>query len=236
MPAAPEYCPVSIAASVVCERWNLLILREMLAGARGFNEIHRGLPGLSRTLLSARLRTLQQAGLITTVAEDGTGRQGYTLTPKGADLHGVVLALGTWSVRWSFPEPTDDQLDPNLLLWRMRSGIARDQLPDRRVTVELTFDQDPKPVLGWLVLSGDDSSVCTRHPLFDVDIHAHAPSRIWHELWYGHLGWRDAIEGGELKLTGEAELLAGFPTWFQLSPFAGNVAERTAGGAHHGTA
>jgi DNA-binding HxlR family transcriptional regulator len=204
------------------------ILREMLAGARGFNEIHRGLPGLSRTLLSTRLRTLRQAGLIATVARDGSGRSGYELTPMGADLRGVLLELGTWSVRWNFPPPTDDQLDPYLLLWRMGSALVTDRLPDRRVTVELTFDQDPKPVLGWLVLSGADSSTCTRHPLFTVDVHARASSRIWHELWYGHRGWRESLERGELELSGDAELLAGFTSWFHLSAFADHVAEQRA--------
>jgi hypothetical protein len=148
----------------------------------------------------------------------------------------MLMELGTWSVRWNFPEPTDDQLDPHLLLWRMSSGLATDQLPNRRVTVELTFDQEPKPVLGWLVLSGDDSSACTRHPLFPVDVHARARSRTWHELWYGHRGWRDTLASGELQLAGDAELLAGFPSWFQLSAFAGHVAEQRAAGAqHHGT-
>jgi DNA-binding HxlR family transcriptional regulator len=222
---AVEYCPVSMAASVVCERWNIHILREMLAGARGFNDIHRGLPGLSRTLLSHRLRTLQQAGVVATAAADGSGRQGYELTDKGADLRGLVMELGAWSVRWSFPEPTDDQLDPHLLLWRMQSGLVRENLPDRRVTVEVTFDQQPHPVLGWLVLCGDDSSACIRHPMFTVDVHARASSRIWHELWYGHRTWRQALATNDLVLTGDATLSADFPSWFTLSAFAGRVAE-----------
>jgi DNA-binding HxlR family transcriptional regulator len=228
---AAEYCPVSMAASVVCERWNILILREMLAGARGFNDIHRGLPGLSRTLLSHRLRTLQHAGVVVTAAADGSGRQGYELTDKGADLRGLVMELGAWSVRWSFPRPTDDQLDPHLLLWRMQSGLVRENLPDRRVTVEVIFDQQPHPVLGWLVLCGDDSSACIRHPMFAVDVHARANSIVWHELWYGHRTWRQVLDSNDLVLTGDAKLLADFPGWFTLSAFAGRVSEVHSAGA-----
>ena len=140
MAHAPEYCPVSIGVAVVSERWNLLILRELLAGPRGFNDIHRGLPGLSRTLLSQRLRTLQHSELVAPVADDGSGTAGYQLTPMGADLRGVLAELGAWSVRWCFPEPSDDQLDPHLLLWRMRQGLVADTLPARRVVVEFVFE------------------------------------------------------------------------------------------------
>jgi DNA-binding HxlR family transcriptional regulator len=225
-PTNGEYCPVATAASVVGERWNLLLLRELMSGARGFNDIHRGLPGLSRTLLSQRLRTLQHAGLVHPAAADGSSKEGYVLTPKGADLSSVVLELGAWSVRWGFPEPTEDQFDPHLLLWRMRGGIAVENLPDRRVAVELTFDQQPHPIRGWLVLAGEDSSACTQHPMFQVDMYARATSRAWHELWYGHRTWCDVLGSEDLVLTGEADLVVGFPSWFRLSPFARQVAER----------
>jgi DNA-binding HxlR family transcriptional regulator len=221
-----EYCPVSLATEVVGERWTLLILRELFSGSRGFNDIHRGLPGLSRTLLSQRLRTLGHQGLIESVAGDGSGSQGYRLTAKGAALRPVLIGLGEWSVQWCFPAPTDEQLDPQLVLWRLRSGLVQENLPDRRVAVELTVDQERGPVRGWLVLDGEHSSYCTRDPLFPVDVHAGASSRVWHELWFGHRGWRAAREAGDLELSGEAELLSAFPTWFRRSEFADQVARR----------
>lgn len=227
---APEYCPVSIGVSAVGERWNLLILRELLAGPRGFNDIHRGLPGLSRTLLSQRLRTLQRSELVAPVAHDGSGSAGYQLTPMGADLRGVLSELGAWSVRWCFHAPVDDQLDPHLLLWRMRQGLVADNLPARRAVVELVFEQDPVPERGWLILDGEDSSACTRDPRFEVDLYARAASTTWHELWHGHRNWRDVLERDELQLTGDATLASSFPDWFALSAFAGLVHEhRTRG-------
>jgi DNA-binding HxlR family transcriptional regulator len=218
MPAKPEYCPVSIAASVVAERWNLLIVREVLAGSGRFNDIHRGLPGLSRTLLSQRLRQLQRAGLVS--AGDGT----YHLTEAGAALEPVLQVLGQWAVRWCFPRPQDDQLNPQLLMWRMRAGLAHDQLPDRRVVVQLDFLGD-RPERGWLILDREDSSVCNRDPLFGIDAYAAADSRAWHEIWHGHRNMRDAMDAGDLLLSGETELVERFVSWFRLGRFAEQVAD-----------
>lgn len=225
MPAPPEYCPVSMGAEIVAERWNLLIIRELLTGARRFNDIHRGLPGLSRTLLSQRLRTLRGHGLITAAADP---TDGYQLTDAGRDLSTVLEALGSWSVRWRFPEPDGAQLNPHLLMWRMRGGLAHDRLPPRRVVIEFTFTDDAgdRPERVWLIADGEDSSVCTRDPLFDIDVFATASSRVWHEIWYGRRSVRESISGGTVRLSGEKHLVAGFVDWFGLSPFAGQVAGR----------
>lgn len=230
MPGPPEYCPVSMGAEIVGERWNLLIIRELLTGARRFNEIHRGLPGLSRTLLSRRLRSLQEFGLIRAV--DGIEGGGYQLTDAGEDLGPVLKALGSWSVRWRFPAPVQDQLNPHLLLWRMRTGLAHDRLPPRRVVIEFSFvgETDDLPERAWLIADGDDSSLCTRDPLFDVDVYASASSLVWHEIWYGRRSLRSSISNGAVQLAGERSLVLGFADWFTLSAFAAEVAD--SGGTH----
>lgn len=219
---------MSMAAAVLCERWNLLIIRELYIGSRGFNDIHRGLPGLSRTLLSQRLRSLRQAGLVMAVADDGSGSQGYMLTDRGADLERVLMEMGSWGVRWSFPEPTDEHLNPHLLMWRMRLGLRAARLPDRRVTAELIFDQSSEQARGWLIIDGAGSSVCTRHPMFAVDIHARARSEVWYAIWYGRRSWSDVFSSGDLTLSGEPDLVQAFPTWFERSDFADEVANRHA--------
>lgn len=225
MPGPPEYCPVSMGAEIVGERWNLLIIRELFTGARRFNEIHRGLPGLSRTLLSQRLRALQTFGLIR--AADEADSSGYELTDAGEDLGPVLKALGSWSVRWRFPAPVQGQLNPHLLLWRMRAGLAHDRLPPRRVVIEFSFigDTDELSERAWLIADGDDSSLCTRDPLFDVDVYATASSLVWHEIWYGRRSLRSSISNGALQLAGERFLVLRFADWFTLSEFAAEVAE-----------
>jgi DNA-binding HxlR family transcriptional regulator len=227
MAATPEYCPVSVAADIVAERWNLLIIREMLTGASRFTDIHRGLPGLSRTLLSQRLRVLQRSGLVEQFAAAESEAAGYQLTEAGADLRGVLGELGVWAVRWRFPEPSDDQLNPHLLLWRMRSGLAHDRMPPRRVVIEFRFE-NARPEYGWLIADGDDSSICARSPLFTVDVYATASSRVWHEIWFGHRSLRESIGNGDVTLSGHKKLTGQFVDWFRLSEFAGEVAARHA--------
>jgi DNA-binding HxlR family transcriptional regulator len=235
MAGMPEYCPVSMGADVVAERWNLLIIRELLTGAQRFNDIHRGLPGLSRTLLSQRLRMLQRCGLVESLPTGGDSScAGYRLTEGGSDLRAVLEALGTWAVRWRFPEPGDDQLNPQLLLWRMRCGVAQERLPARRVVIEIGFEAD-RSERGWLILDGDDSSLCTRDPMFDVDVYANASSRVWHEIWYGHRSLRESIGNREVLLSGDEDLVADFADWFLRSRFAGEVeAQRSAESAASG--
>lgn len=222
---SPEYCPVAMGAEVVAERWNLLIIRELIVGARRFNDIHRGLPGLSRTLLSQRLRMLQRCGLVEPVPDDDPDGIGYRLTEAGTELRPVLEVLGAWAVRWRFPEPSDDQLDPHLLMWRMRSGLAHDRLPARRIVVEFSFENG-RTVRGWLIVDGAASSICARDPMFGVDVYASAPSRVWHEIWYGHRSMRESVRNGDVVLTGAKDLVAGFADWFHLSHFAEEVARR----------
>lgn len=227
MAAPPEYCPVSMGADLIAERWSLLIVREMLTGADRFNDIHRGLPHVSRTLLSQRLQALQRAGLVDRVAETESHSR-YRLTAAGADLVPVLEAIGAWTVKWRFPEPRDDQLNAHLLLWRMRAGLVRERLPKRRVVVEFTFDGTP-PEHGWLLLDGENSSICARPPSFDVDLYARASSTTWHEAWHGHRSIHEAIDEGAIQLLGDVELAARFPEWFTLGRLAGQVAARHCG-------
>src|SRR5215212_10002884 len=89
-----QYCPISRAVEVLGERWSLLIVRDLLTGVTRFNELARGLPRLSRSLLAKRLRQLERTGVIERV--DGE----YVLTVAGKDLHAVVFGLGEWGARW----------------------------------------------------------------------------------------------------------------------------------------
>ena len=63
-PGYGQYCPLSMAAEILCTRWTMLVLRELLEGSTGFNEISRGVPLMSRTLLMSRLRELEEVGLL----------------------------------------------------------------------------------------------------------------------------------------------------------------------------
>ena len=125
-----------MAAEIICSRWTALVLRELLCGTTRFNDIRRGVPRMSPTLLSKRLKELEEAGVIAVRATDRAGVVEYTLTDAGEDLRGVIMSLGVWGQRWVESSISLKNLDPSLLMWDMRRNLVPSSLPDRRCTVK----------------------------------------------------------------------------------------------------
>ncbi|WP_040789703.1 winged helix-turn-helix transcriptional regulator [Nocardia paucivorans] len=224
MSAPAEYCPVSIGAGLLADRWSLLIVREIMVGSHRFNAILRGLPGLSRSLLASRLRHLERHGVVTRIP-GVTGRSHeYRLTESGEDLRELIYALGRWTVRWWFPEPRPDQVDNALLLWRIRAGI-RPGIPNGRITIRFDFT-DGEVRRGWIVATTAETSLCLHDPGFDPDLIVTGSGHTWHKIWYGHQPLTQALTAGAITLTGPTKLTRAFPKWFALSPFAPDTAAR----------
>ena len=214
-----QFCPVAKAAEIFAERWTPLILRELLCGSHRFNELERGLPKISRSLLSQRLRYLEDVGLVERRPTVGARAAEYHLTEAGRDLYDVIVRLGEWSHRWFDPLIDEADLDPSLLMWDMQRRLNLDRLPDRRVVVQVDF-------LGacresrWLLLEPGAPSVCWDPPGFDVDLVVRADTLALHRVWLGHLRFADALRGGLIELDGPRELVRAFPDWLALSLFA----------------
>jgi DNA-binding HxlR family transcriptional regulator len=223
-----QYCPVARAAEIVADRWTPLIVRELLAGVSHFNQIERGLPGISRTLLSARLQSLEDAGVVRRVVGDRPRATEYRLTPAGSDLAGVVDRLGAWGSRWAFGDPRPDELDPVLLLWKMRRRIHLDRLPPGRVVVEFEFAARRRTRL-WLVLKPEGASVCVKPPGFDPDLAVKADLATFYQVWLGRLPLAAAVRGGKVQIDGAPALVRRFPAWLKLSPMAEHVRAGAAG-------
>jgi DNA-binding HxlR family transcriptional regulator len=213
-----QYCPVAKATEILGDRWTLLIVREMLGGASGFNELQRGLPGISRSVLSDRMRTLERAEVI----ERRTGPKGrtleYRLTPSGRDLQPVVQAIGEWGATWSFTEPRADELDPDLLVVWMARHVDRRQLPPKRTVVQFDF-RVPKRRY-WMVLEPDEVSVCLQHPGLEVDLKVTVDTDALYRVYLGRIELAAAIRAGRLTLSGPRSLQRGFGNWFTWSAFA----------------
>ncbi|HEU0114321.1 MAG TPA: winged helix-turn-helix transcriptional regulator [Thermomicrobiales bacterium] len=221
-----QYCPVARAAEVLAQRWTPLIVREVLAGTTRFNELERGLPGISRSLLAQRLRELVGAGILEkTESADGRARE-YRLTPGGRELQRVFDSLGEWGARWAFGEPRPDELDPALLLWFMRRHVRRERLPRRRVVVQFDFHGARRKSL-WLVMDPTDVSVCAHHPGFDVDLLVTADVAALYRVWSGRVATAEAMRSGVIELDGPPALARAFWDWFALSPLAGAVRAAT---------
>lgn len=213
-----EYCPVSIGAKLVGDRWTLLIIRELIAGARGFNQIHRGLPGLNRSVMSQRLRHMERAGLIQRSDTGAVGRPEYVLTDAGEALTPVIIAIGEWTIDWQFSDPRDEDVDVPLLLWRMYQGLDLDALPDRQISIEFRF-LETEPSRGWIHMDPKSSGACVGAPDRDVDVVVCARPKVLYEAWFGFRSFRSAIDDGLIEMSGARYVEREFPSWFKRSYF-----------------
>jgi DNA-binding HxlR family transcriptional regulator len=221
MPGYGQFCPVAVACEIFAERWTPLILRELFQGSRRFSEIRRGMPLISRALLTQRLRHLEDAGVIASVPA-GRGRE-YRLTQAGAEFHVVIEGLGAWGQRWVHGRASAENLDSTLLLWNIRRRLAVDQLPDRRVVVRFEFRGVPPgrgPSIAWLVVSRQDVDLCLKDPGFGVDLVVVAQLRSFIRVWLGDVAFNQAVRAGEIRLEGSRDLVRAFPGWLLLSHFA----------------
>lgn len=207
-----QFCPVAKAMEVLDERWTLLVVRELLAGSTQFNAIRRGVPRMSPALLSKRLRTLVRAGVV--ARTDGGG---YVLTPAGRELEPVVMALGTWGMRW-IGELGDADLDPHLLLWDMHRHIDRTDLPAPRTVVQVRFPDVPGAAgRWWIVATRDEVEVCHDDPGFEVTFELVAPLRSLVQVWRGDVSWSAARD---LEVTPGPHARSRVAALFTTSDFA----------------
>lgn len=214
-----QYCPVASAVEILGDRWTLLIVRDLLTGTRHFNDLERGLPGISRALLSERLRRLQAAGIVEKRATGAGRRTEYSLTAAGRDLQPVILSLTEWGSQWAFGDPRPEQLDPVLMLWWMRGRVRLDQLPQPRVVIQFNF-HGAQTGSYWLLLAADDVSLCLTPPGFEIDVIVSADLESWFRLWLGRLTYAEALRGGQVCVEAAPRLARAFPRWFAWSPAA----------------
>lgn len=209
-----QYCPIVRAIEVVGERWTLLIVRDMLCGTSRFNDLARGLPGISRALLSKRLREMVAADLAT--KDD----DGYHLTPSGEDLRPLVFGLADWGARHAFGDPRPDELEPEVLLWWISGRIDTSDVT-RRAVVQVEIPDHKRKY--WLVIEPGDSSVCYADPGFEVDAVLSGALVDLYRMWLGEIDLLDALRQGRLELHGPRWIVQGLPRWLELSPVADYV-------------
>ena len=207
-----QYCPVSRAVDLLGERWTMLIVRDLLVGTTRFNDLARGLPGLSRSLLTKRLRQLERAGLVDRL--DGE----YHLTEAGEALRPVVFGLGEWSAKWIFGDPQPSELDADLLVWWMHTRIDTTKLPARRTVFRVRFADDPRRY--WIVVDANGPSVCDVDPGFEVDVTITADVATLHRVWLGREPMTQAVRSGGLAFEGPRALTSRMPEVLQLSAMA----------------
>jgi DNA-binding HxlR family transcriptional regulator len=218
-----QFCPVAKACEVVAERWTPLVLRELFCGSRRFNDLHRGVPLMSRSLLTRRLRELEDAGVVAR-RPGGQGSWEYVLTPAGEELRPVVEQLGEWGQRWARRHTAPEDLDAGLLMWDVRRRLRKERLPERRMVVRFDLRNVPRGQAAkrtwWLVADRGDVDLCLKDPGFSIDLTVAADLAALTRVWTGRLAFADASRAGLLRLEGPRDLVRGFPGWLALSSFA----------------
>jgi DNA-binding HxlR family transcriptional regulator len=210
-----QYCPIARALDVLGERWSLLIVRDMLVGTTRFNDLARGLPRLSRSLLAKRLRQFERAGLV-----ERLGSQ-YLLTEAGRGLEPIVFGIGRWGAQWTFGDPDPDELDAEVLVWWMHTRLDTSEFPGKRHILHIRFTDDPRRF--WVVVESGSPSVCLTDPGFEVDVTITSDLGSLYQVWLGRLPVKDAVRAGRLNFAGPSTLTRRMPAVLQLSPVAAFV-------------
>jgi DNA-binding HxlR family transcriptional regulator len=218
-----QFCPVAQASEVLAERWTPLVLREIvLSGSSRFNDIQRGVPLMSSTLLSKRLRSLERAGVIERREPEGHRNVEYLPTRAGAELAPLIEQMGVWSERW-LRRPVDvEDADPRFLMWAVRNLVDLGEVPAGRRVVHFRFPRAADKVrYWWLVLDPPGVDLCSTDPGFGTDLTVTSDPRALASVIIGDVKLPAAIREREIELTGSTESVRAFRRWFGLSQFAG---------------
>ena len=216
-----QFCPVAMAAEILCTRWTMVLLRELIAGSTRFNDIQRGVPKMSRSLLSRRLKELEAAGVVDRTALNAEqGIHEYTLTPAGKDLFPVIESMGIWGQKWVESQLSLKNLDPSLLMWDMRRNLDASPLPAKRTVVQFCYPELPSTKRDWWMIVGASGEVdlCWSDPGFDVDLFVTTDLRTMTAIWMGLTTVQRSA--GLIAFDGDRGIAETMQQWLGLSPFA----------------
>jgi DNA-binding HxlR family transcriptional regulator len=215
-----QFCPFALTSEIIGERWTPLVLRELCLGRTRFNDIHRGLPRMSPSLLVRRLAALESAGLLTRRLTTGN-RAEYLLTEAGRELEPAVSMLAEWGKRWLPATLSKLQADPDLIMWDLHRRMNLQAMPKGRTVLRFTFTDQPKAKRHrWIVAEPPEVDLCITDPGFDVDVFVETDSRTITWVWYGDIALRDAIAEGLIDLHGTRRLCRAFHSWLLLNELA----------------
>jgi DNA-binding HxlR family transcriptional regulator len=209
-----QFCPVAKATEIIGEKWTVLVLRELLLGTTRFNDFQRAISRMSPTLLSKRLRHLENCGIV--IRKKLSGQKGfeYRLTAAGKELAPLIEVLAIWGMRWARAQLTDDELDVEFLMREVQRRLQTEHLPDGQTVICLMFDELVKYKTWWLLIDGDVVDLCTDDPGKEVELYISSSVRTIVEVWEGDLDMRTALRNGSIEALGSRHLIRTMPDWF----------------------
>ena len=224
-----QFCTVARGAEALCERWTPLVVRELLCGSKRFNDLHRGVPRMSTSLLAQRLHRLEEFGVVRRSAVGKVWE--YSLTEAGEELRPIVMALGHWGARWIGSRLRDDELDAGLLMWDVRRFVRLPEFPTRPVVIHfLLRDARTRERAWWLVVEDGAADLCRDDPGRELTLVVEASVRALTEVWAGELTPQQALESREIRVDGAQRDAQDLWRWLGTSAFA--TTRREAGRAN----
>ncbi|NVJ97254.1 MAG: helix-turn-helix transcriptional regulator [Alphaproteobacteria bacterium] len=215
-----QFCPIAKANEILGEKWTILIVRELLVGARRFNELQRGLGMISPALLTTRLKGLEDQGLIVRRKINGQKGFEYFPTPAAEELMPVIVAMGEWGLCWARHNITDDDYDAEFLMFYLERSIDPAKLPGNETIIRFEFTDYEAQKNWWLMVHTDRVELCIKDPGKDVDVYFTSTVRTMADVWMGDMSYRDAISNDSLKVVGPPALTRNIFSWLTPSIFA----------------
>lgn len=211
-----QFCPLAQATQLLCERWTLLVVRELVAGSTRFSDLTRGVPLMSPTLLSSRLKHLVKSGVV-----ERTGNKGnhcYQLTKAGMELRPIIEMLGVWGHRWAQSDLETGDLDAGLLMWDMRRSVDSSIFPNHRVVVQFAYSDAPSGAANWWLISDNgEVDLCLKDPGFELDILIKSSLKAMTEVWICKRTLKAAEASGDIVITGNPKLVTKLQQWLRAS-------------------
>lgn len=208
-----QFCPLARAAEVVGERWTLLVVRELLLGPKRFSDLKRGLPGVSTSVLTARLARLEARGVIArSEAAPPTPAVLYALTPLGESLRPTILELTRWGTGLLVAREEGDHFDPDWLRLGLASILRRGPSPARSYEIHV------EGAAVFTLRGGPQGSALQTAPgAADLVLRAASPFTLL-ALASGGLAPSAGLQSGAIEADGDLDALDDFPGLFDTAP------------------
>ncbi|WP_455208692.1 winged helix-turn-helix transcriptional regulator [Kaarinaea lacus] len=214
-----QFCPIAKANEIIGEKWTLLIIRELLMGGTRFNELQRGLSLISPTLLSKRLDSLEQHGLM--LKRKIPGQKGYEYFPTEScqELLPIIRSIGDWGMRWARSNLTEKDYDVELLMLYLKRSIVTEKLIGKETVIRFTFTDIKEYPDWWLVVCGDELDLCVKDPGKEVDVYFTSSVKTMADIWMGEYSYKKAQNDGAMKIVGDIALTRNITSWMANSIF-----------------
>ncbi|MDH5395545.1 MAG: winged helix-turn-helix transcriptional regulator [Gammaproteobacteria bacterium] len=215
-----QFCPIAKATEILGEKWTILIIRELIMGSSRFNDLQRGLSLISPTLLSKRLESLAEQGLILKKKIPGQKGFEYFATESCKELLPIIIGMGEWGMRWARSNLTEKDYDVELLMLYLKRSIVPEKLVGTETVIRFKFTDIKEYPDWWLVVINNDLDLCVKDPGKDVDVYFTSTVKTLADIWMGDCSYKKAQNQGLLKIVGNKQLTNNITSWLANSIFA----------------